>query len=151
MSSSLSGEMTTTRKTMKRIERLFHVGRRGKLPHSSAKSILMVEGASSFLGTNNIDRFTNMLYCITLIETRKDKSLNIIHLSERNDQSQRRHRRKKERSLPHKEVVPRQSNDSLHQRCQRNKTVPCISMKRLLDQGRIEKSTILHTLSIVQL
>ena len=55
MSSSLSGEMTTTKVTTKRIERLFHVGRRGKFPHSSAKSVLMVERASYFLGTNNIE------------------------------------------------------------------------------------------------
>ena len=54
MSSSLSGEMTTTKVTTKRIVRLFHVGRRGKF-HSSAKSVLMVERASSFPGTNNIE------------------------------------------------------------------------------------------------
>ena len=53
--SSLSGEMTTTKVTTKRTVRLFHVGRRGKFPHSSAKSVLMVEGASSFPGTNNIE------------------------------------------------------------------------------------------------
>ena len=52
MSSSLSGEMTTTKVTTRRIERLFHFGRRGKFPHSSAKSVLMIERASSFLGTN---------------------------------------------------------------------------------------------------
>ena len=55
MSSSLSGEMTTTKVTTKRTEKLFHVGRRGKFPHSSAKSVLMVERASYFLGTNNIE------------------------------------------------------------------------------------------------
>ena len=55
MSSSLSGEMTTTKVTTKRTERLFHVGRRGKFPRSSAKSVLMVERASYFLGTNNIE------------------------------------------------------------------------------------------------
>ena len=77
MSSSLSGEITNTRAKTKRNVRLFHVGRKGKFFHSSAKSILMVERASSFPGTNNIERFTNKLCCITLIQTRKGKSSNI--------------------------------------------------------------------------
>ena len=55
MSSSLSGEITNTRAKTKRNVRLFHVGRRGKFPHSSAKSVLMVERASYFLGTDNIE------------------------------------------------------------------------------------------------
>ena len=77
MSSSLSGEITNTRAKTKRNVRLFHVGRKGKFFHSSAKSILMVERASSFPGTNSIERFTNKLCCITLIQTRKGKSSNI--------------------------------------------------------------------------
>ena len=92
MSSSLSGEMTTMEASTKRIERLFHVGRKGKFPHSLAKSVLMAERASSFLGTNNIEKFTNKLYCITLIQTRKDKSSNISRISERNNQRQQHHR-----------------------------------------------------------
>ena len=61
MSSSLSGEITNTRAKTKRNVRLFHVGRKGKFSHSSAKSILMAERASSFLGTKNIERFTKKL------------------------------------------------------------------------------------------
>ena len=38
MSSTLSEEMTTTRTKRRRIETLFHVGRRGKFAHSSVKS-----------------------------------------------------------------------------------------------------------------
>ena len=72
MLSPLSGEMTTTRTTRKRIKRLFQVGRRGKSLHSSAESILMAERASSSLGTNNIELFTNKLCCITLIQIRKE-------------------------------------------------------------------------------
>ena len=87
MLSPSSEEMITTKTTRKRIERLFQVGRRGKSLHSSAVSILMVERALSSPGTNNIERFTNKLYCITLIKTRKDKSLNIGRLLPTNNQT----------------------------------------------------------------
>ena len=44
--------------------------------------------ALSSLGTNNIERFTNKLCCITLTQTRKDRSLNIGHLLQINNQTQ---------------------------------------------------------------
>ena len=66
MSSSLSGEIINTRATTKRNVGLFHFGLKGKFPHGSAKSFSMAETASSFLGTDNIEKFTNKLYCITL-------------------------------------------------------------------------------------
>ena len=98
MSSSLSGEITNTRAKTKRNVRLFHVGRRRKSLHSSAESILMAERALSSLGTNNIEQFTNKLCCITLTQTRKDRSLNIGHLLQTNNQTQnlncRKHHRK---------------------------------------------------------
>ena len=93
MSSSLSGEIINTRATTKRNVGLFHFGRKGKFPHSSAKSVSMAETASSFLGTDNIEKFTNKLYCITLTQTRKGKSSNISRISERNNERQQHHRR----------------------------------------------------------
>ena len=44
--------------------------------------------ALSSLGTNNIERFTNKLCCFTLTQTRKDRSLNIGHLLQINNQTQ---------------------------------------------------------------
>ena len=113
MSSSLSGEITNTRANTKRNVRLFHVGRKGKFSHSSTKSILMAERASSFLGTNNIERFTNKLCRITLIQTRTDESSNISRISERNNQRQQHHRHQDWRRwyLCFVDVFPCQANN----------------------------------------
>jgi len=69
--------MTTTKTMEKKIELFFHDGLREKFLHNLMKSTLMEGKVSSFLGTNNTERSTRRRCCITLIQARKDRSLNI--------------------------------------------------------------------------
>ena len=77
MSSLLLAEMTSTLIRMKKKDLSFHVGPEGRSPHSFNKSSWMEERALFFLGTKNTEQFTRKRCCITLIETKKDKNLNI--------------------------------------------------------------------------
>ena len=76
-SSLLSAEMTNTVIRMKKKDLSFHVGLEGRSPHSFNKSSWMEGRALFFLGTNNTEQFTKKHCCITLIEAKKDKNLNI--------------------------------------------------------------------------
>ena len=76
-SSLLSAEMTNTAIRMKKKDASFHVGPVGRSPHSFKKSSWMEEGALFFLGTKSTEQFTRKHCCITLIQARKDRSLNI--------------------------------------------------------------------------
>ena len=76
-SSLLSAEMTNTVIRMKKKDLSFHVGLEGRSPHSFNKSTWMEERALFFLGTKNTEQFTRKHCCITLIQARRDRSLNI--------------------------------------------------------------------------
>ena len=92
MSSLLLAEMTTTRTKPRKNSLSSRAGPREKLRiHSSARSSWMEERASSFLGTKSTGRFTRKRCCITLIQARKDRSLNINrHKSNRSQRGLRR-------------------------------------------------------------
>ena len=70
-------ETITTKVKTKKNALWFRVGLEGKCLHNSMKNTLMEGKASSFLGTRSTERSTKKLCCITLIQARKDKSLNI--------------------------------------------------------------------------
>ena len=76
-SSLLSAEMTNTVIRMKKKDLSFHVGLEGRSPHSFKKSSWMEERALFFLGTKNTEQFTRKHCCITLIQAKRDRSLNI--------------------------------------------------------------------------
>ena len=76
-SSLLSAEMTNTVIRMKKKDLSFHVGLEGRSPHSFKKSSWMEERALFFLGTKNTEQFTRKRCCISLIQTRGDRNLNI--------------------------------------------------------------------------
>ena len=75
--SLLLAEMTNTVIRMKKKDLSFHVGPEGRFPRSLMNSSWMEERALFFLGTKTTEQFTRKHCCITLIEAKKDKSLNI--------------------------------------------------------------------------
>ena len=84
MLSLLLAGMTTTRTQLRKNSVSSRTGPREKLrTHSSVKSSWMEEKASSFLGTKSTETFTRKRCCITLIQKRRDTSLNINrHMSD---------------------------------------------------------------------
>ena len=62
---------------MKKKDLSFHVGLEGRFPHSLMNSSWMEERALFFRGTENTEQFTRKHCCITLIQAKKDKNLNI--------------------------------------------------------------------------
>ena len=76
-SSLLSAEMTNTVIRMKKKDLSFHVGLQGRSSRSFINSTWMEERALFFLGTKNIEQFTRKRCCISLIQTRGDRNLNI--------------------------------------------------------------------------
>ena len=69
--------MTTTGVKTRKTEPLFQDGRRGGYCHSLATNCWMEVKASFSLGTKNTERSTKKRCCITLIQARKERSLNI--------------------------------------------------------------------------
>ena len=78
MSSLLLEEMTTTRTKSRKNSLSSRAGPGGELlVLSLVRSLLMGEKASSFRGTKSTERSTKTHCCTTLIQRRKDRSLNI--------------------------------------------------------------------------
>ena len=69
--------MTTTGVKTRKTEPLFQDGRKGGYCHSLTTNFWMEVKASFSLGTKNTERSTKKRCCITLIQARKERSLNI--------------------------------------------------------------------------
>ena len=105
--------MTTTRTKPRRNSLSSRAGSGKKLLiHSSGRT---EEKASYFLGTNSRERFTRKRCCITLIQARKDRGLNINRCSEDLTQKPKQHHQlelQNLRGMPQERGMPHQVHEN---------------------------------------
>lgn len=101
--------MTTTRMKTRKTESLFHDGRRGRYSHSLATNFWMEVKASFSLGTKNTERSMKKRCCITLIQARKDRNLNISRNQGNREAFNRHKQRAREPYRGH--IIPRMKKE----------------------------------------